>query len=223
MLYALIDTTGAFIIAPQSAELDGPDNRGFVRRKILRPAGRQVYEYLGLDGKPAFPGRYFGWGEQFTGDSAAVPDTLNRPGVLYANGTWLPRPTTPEKQYVKPARGMVVPADSSRVVFVSPTGHRVTTASYAKGQALAGGWFLAYDNASSPAVLITPAGNRYPLPPGYAPDLLYHGLDNYNHVPFDNGLLKVRWGKPHQEGWEPKREAYMTRSGHILVGDPDPK
>ncbi|OON66955.1 hypothetical protein B0919_20445 [Hymenobacter sp. CRA2] len=217
--YALIDTTGAYVLAPQPRRLDGPDALGFVRRAVPRAGKGNVAEYLRPNGQPAFPGRYFGWGDEFKTDSAAVPDTLGRPGILYSDGRWLPRPA-PAKPIIRAApRPTVQEALNDRFRLIKSDGQPLNAETYAWAKALAGDWFAARPTPEAAMLLLTPAGQPYPLPPGYEPDLMEHSVANAAEVPFANGLLKVRWGKPFREGGEPRREAYMTRSGRILTSD----
>jgi hypothetical protein len=218
-LYGVIDTSGAYVLRPQPHELSAPDARGWIRR-YTQLAERQVrVEYLRPDGTPAFPGRRFSGGSGFTGDSAAVTDTLGRTGVLHTDGRWRPRPAPVEPKIVPRPQPSVQATKNGRLRLIKANGQPANGETYAWAEPLAGNWFAVRQTVKSPVVLITPTGQPYQLPAGYEPDLHHHGANAYARVPFADGLLKVRWGKPFREGGEPSRTAYMTRSGRILTSD----
>lgn len=218
-LYALIDTTGAFIIPPQASRLYGPDSAGFVRRAVSRADGRELQEYLRLDGKPAFPGRLFGWGEEFKGPNAQVNDSIGRPGVLHLDGSWHPRvgvATEPKRSMALPSQ--IVAIDSSHFQLHTTAGTPLTDKTYSWAQSLAGGWFTVRVATDTPVLLVSPQGKTVPLPVGYTPDMHRHGPQELQEEPFAHGLLKVNWNET-WKGRIVKREAYMTRSGRILMHD----
>lgn len=221
--YALIDTSGAYVLAPEPDVLSGPDQAGFIRRKTELGGDSALWQYLRPDGQPAFAGRRFRWAAGFVADSAATLDTLGCWGTLRLDGSWQPRPQVPAKPKPLPAAAYVAAADSGRFRLRSAAEQPVTPATYAWAEALTGGWFATRRAANGPVVLISPAGRAYPLPAGYEPDRRYYAYGGWNPPPFAHGLLKVRWGQPDQAGGEPRREAYMTRGGRILTSDLSPE
>lgn len=217
--YGVIDTTGAYVLPLQPHELSDPDARGWLRRYAWLSERQMLLEYVLPNGVPVFPGRRFSSGSGFAGDSAAVTDTLGRTGVLYADGRWLPRPAPGKRKYRPAPRPTVQRTADGRFQLVKADSQLVNSETYAWAKPLAGNWFVVRISVGAAVALITPTGQPYPLPVGLEPDLTYHGVDTYAQVPFANGLLKVRWGKPFREGGEPRREAYMTRGGRVLSSD----
>lgn len=86
-LYTLIDTTGTHLLPSMPGQLTRPDEAGLLRHEVEQQS-RTYWEYLRLNGQPAFPGRYFQRAEPFRGDSAAVVDTTGRVSILHRDGSW---------------------------------------------------------------------------------------------------------------------------------------
>jgi hypothetical protein len=89
--YALIDTTGKYLIAPMAGTLHPPDEADLLLHSVEQPEG-QVWEYLQLDGQPAFPSHYFREAGAFRGGSARAVDASGRAGTLRRDGRWQPAP-----------------------------------------------------------------------------------------------------------------------------------
>ncbi|RTQ46774.1 hypothetical protein EJV47_20585 [Hymenobacter gummosus] len=226
--YALIDTTGSFVLAPRPGTLHLPDEAGLVQHAVDLPGRKRRWEYLTLQDQPAFPGQLFQETQDFRNGSAEVVDSTGQRLQLWLDGRQQALPPHETTVFQRPAAS-VVAADSGRFRLVSAAGQAVTPRTYAWAQLLADGWFAVRPTPDAAIQVLTPAGQPcgVPLPPGVVPDFDYYSgyeRDFYHPeerhpIPFAGGLLRVRWGQPDSYTQLPLNEAFMTHSGCMLTSE----